>query len=97
MKYNKKMKSKYIVIKYKIDGEFIEDCFYDLILVYDKCTQILTLEDDATISNPDKFLKSLDSTMISMQYKGISKVDNCPIFIIDEISTKRSINLDKIL
>lgn len=91
------MKSKYIVIKYKIDGEFTEDCCYDLILVYDKCTQILTLEDDVTINNPYRFLKSLDGIVVPMQYKGISRVDNYPIFLLNEISISRSINLDKIL
>jgi hypothetical protein len=47
----------YFLIKYNITGEFFESCFYDIEFEYDKCSNIITLEN--TSIDSEIFLKEI--------------------------------------
>ena len=88
----------YIIIKYEIDGIIpIIGEYYRSILHYDKCSQIQSLEDYDFPLRGDDFLKSLDGKEVEMKYYGVSRVDNSHIFMIDAVSTRRSIILNDLL
>lgn len=81
-----------ILIKYDIDGVFFENTFYNLVFEYDKCSNIITLEN--TPIDSDIFLKEIDGRYISMQYRGISKIDNLKIFVLNSSNIRREYKLN---
>ncbi len=89
---------KNFIIKYKIDGDFIEKEFYDITIDYNKCSQVISVESGKDgLSISDTFLKSIDGEFVTMQYQGKSRVDNLKIFIISPTQINRNIKLDIIL
>jgi len=70
-----------------------ENEFYFIDFVYDKCSLVLALE-----SGPDKegIMKSLDGQRILAQYRGVSKVDNKKLFVINLSQINRQSILDNL-
>jgi hypothetical protein len=83
-----------ILVKYDISGEFFEGYFYDIEFEYDKCSNIITLEN--TNSESDTFLKEINSKVISMQYRGISKIDGLKIFVLNSSTIRREYKLKEL-
>ncbi len=81
-----------ILIKYDIDGEFFENYFYNIKFEYDKCSNILTLEN--TPIESDVFLKEVDGRNISMQYRGISRIDGLKLFVLNSSNIRREYKLN---
>lgn len=82
------------MVKYDISGEFFEGYFYDIEFEYDKCSNIITLEN--TNSESDTFLKEINSKVISMQYRGISKIDGLKIFVLNSSTIRREYKLKEL-
>ena len=85
-----------LIIKYGNSGVFIEDEVYEIKLDYSKCVQIITLKSGGLEENED-FLKSINGEIVTMVYKGKSRIDNANIFVISPIQIIRQIKLNKIL
>ena len=84
-----------LVIKYDIDGEFFENYFYEIVFQYTKSSNVLSLEnkpDDAEF-----FLKEIDGKKVLMQYRGLSKIDNLPIFVLDAVKIRRNYKLENLI
>jgi len=87
-----------LIIKYGTGGgSFIEDEVYEIKLEYSKCTQIIALQQGVLQEETEDFLKSIDGEIITMVYKGKSRIDNADIFIISPVQINRQIQLNKIL
>lgn len=82
------------VLKYKIDGDFIENEFYDIEIDSALCVKIISV-DNPNIS--ESLLESLHGKTVPMQYKGKSKIDNMSIFIISPTQAFRELKLRSIL
>jgi hypothetical protein len=83
-----------ILIKYDISGEFVEEYYYDIKFDYDKCSNIITLENTSIES--DFFLKEIDGKVISMQYRGISKIDRLKLFVLNSSKIRRDYKLKEL-
>jgi hypothetical protein len=83
-----------ILIKYDITGEFFDNYFYDIVFEYDKCSNIITLEN--TPNDSDIFLKEINGKVVSMQYRGISKIDGLKIFILNSSTIRREYKLKEL-
>jgi hypothetical protein len=83
-----------ILIKYDIDGEFFEGYFYDIKFDYDKCSNIITLEN--TPNDSDVFLKEINGKVVSMQYRGISRIDGLKIFVLNSSTIRREYKLKEL-
>jgi len=83
-----------ILIKYDITGEFFESYFYDIEFEYDKCSNIITLEN--TPSDSDIFLKEINGKVVSMQYRGVSRIDGLKIFILNSSTIRREYKLKEL-
>jgi hypothetical protein len=83
-----------ILVKYDISGEFFEGYFYDIVFEYDKCSNIITLEN--TPNDSDIFLKEINGKVVSMQYRGISKIDGLKIFILNSSTIRREYKLKEL-
>jgi hypothetical protein len=81
-----------ILIKYDIDGDFFENYFYKINFEYDKCSNILTLEN--TPIDSDIFLKEINGRSVSMQYRGISKIDGLKLFVLNSSNIRREYKLN---
>lgn len=82
------------IIKYKIDGDFVEGEFYYIKFDLSLCVKIVTLD---SIENSEGFLNSINGQTITMQYKGKSRIDNMSIFVISPKQTIRDLKLRNIL
>lgn len=82
------------VLKYKIDGDFIENEFYDIEIDSALCVKIISMENP---SNSESLLETLHGKTVPMQYKGKSKIDNMSIFIISPTQAFRDLKLQSIL
>lgn len=82
------------MIKYDITGEFFESYFYDIEFEYDKCSNIITLEN--TPSDSDIFLKEINGKVVSMQYRGVSRIDGLKIFILNSSTIRREYKLKEL-
>ena len=85
---------KNILIKYDIEGEFHENYFYEIVFDYNKASNVVTLEN--TPQEGDDFLKEIDGKSISMQYRGISKIDKKKIFVLNSSTIRREYKLKDI-
>ncbi len=83
-----------ILIKYDIIDEFIEGYFYEIKFDYDKCSNILTLEN--TPIDSDIFLKEIHDKVVSMQYRGISKIDGLKLFVLNSSTIRREYKLKEL-
>ncbi len=83
-----------ILIKYDIDGEFFEGYFYDIKFDYDKCSNIITLEN--TPNDSDFFLKEINGKVVSMQYRGVSRIDGLKIFVLNSSTIRREYKLKEL-
>ena len=83
-----------ILIKYDLDQEMIDGEFYSIDFIYDKCSLILSLELDHTYKK--SILKSFDGQTILAQYRGLSRVDNAKLFVINTSQIKRQTILDNL-
>ncbi len=83
-----------ILIKYDIDGEFFEGYFYDIKFDYDKCSNIITLEN--TPNDSDIFLKEINGKVVSMQYRGVSRIDGLKIFVLNSSTIRREYKLKEL-
>jgi hypothetical protein len=88
-----------VLIKYDIVKEFVEDEFYKIKFDYTKASNILSMENNKNkyMQSVDQFLKDIDGVLITMQFRGISKIDNLPIFVIDCVKTIREHKLKQLL
>jgi hypothetical protein len=84
-----------ILIKYDIEGEFIENHFYNLDFEYEKSTNIISLENVHT--NSELFLREVNGRKIPMQFKGISKVDGFKLFVLNSSNIRRDYKLNDLL
>ena len=85
---------KNLIIKYDIEGEFYENYFYEILLDYNKASNIVSL--DNTLQEADDFLKEIDGKSIFMQYRGISRVDGKKLFVLNTSSIRREFKLNEI-
>ena len=85
---------KNILIKYDIVGEFFENYFYELTFDYNKASNVVTLEN--TPEEGDEFLREIDGKTISMQYRGLSKIDRKKIFVLNSSNIRREYKLKEI-
>lgn len=83
-----------ILVKYDISGEFFDGYFYNIEFEYDRCSNVLTLENTPTES--DTFLKEINGKVVSMQYRGISKIDGLKIFILNSSTIRREYKLKEL-
>lgn len=83
-----------ILVKYDIDGEFFESYFYNIEFKYDRCSNVLTLENTPTDS--EKFLKEINGKVVYMQYRGISRIDGLKIFVLNSSIIRRDIKLQEL-
>lgn len=87
-----------ILIKYDIDGNFIENQFYNIDFIYDKSSSILTLElskgNDAIKS--DIFLREIDGKLVPMEFRGISKIDGLKLFVLNSSNIRRDYKLSEL-
>ncbi len=83
-----------ILIKYDIDGEFFEGYFYDIKFDYDKCSNIITLEN--TPNDSDIFLKEINGKVVSIQYRGVSRIDGLKIFVLNSSTIRREYKLKEL-
>ena len=85
---------KNILIKYDIEGEFHENYSYEILVDYNKASNVVTLEN--TPQEGDDFLKEIDGKSIFMQYRGISKIDKKKIFVLNSSTIRREYKLKDI-
>ena len=83
---------KNILIKYDIDEKLIEQQYYCIKFDYSKCLLLVSLESKTS----DEFLESLNGKEILMQYRGISKMDQKKLFVIDLKQTNRNFKFDEL-
>lgn len=83
-----------IVIKIKVDGDFIENNSYELLLDYNKISNIISSKDN--YKECDNILRSFDKKIIDMKYIGISRTDLKKIFVIDVSYVNRELILKEI-
>jgi hypothetical protein len=86
---------KNILVKYDIEGDFVENHFYDIKFDYNRCSNVITLEN--TPLESDNFLKEIHNRSVSMQYRGISRIDGLKIFILNTLRTRIEYKLNEIL
>lgn len=83
-----------ILIKYDIDEIFIENQYYSIKFEYVKCSNMITLENRPNDS--EIFLKEIDGRNISMQYRGISKIDGLKLFVLNSSNIRRDYKLSEL-
>jgi len=83
-----------IIIKMSVEGNFVEDNNYQLLLVYDEISNIISLENN--FIKCVEILKSFDKKIIEMKYVGVSRIDLKKIFLIDTFSVNREIKLKEL-
>ena len=86
---------KNLIIKYDIEGEFHENYFYEILFVYNKASNIISL--DNTLEEADNFIREVNGENIFMQYRGISRVDGKKLFVLNTSSIRREYKLNEIL
>jgi hypothetical protein len=84
-----------IIIKYDIDGQFLEGYSYNINFDYNKSSNILSLENKHNDS--DDFLKEINNKIVPMEFRGISKIDGLCIFILNSSTIRRQYKLNEIL
>jgi hypothetical protein len=77
-----------------VEGNFVEDNNYQLLLVYDEISNIISLENN--FIKCVEILKSFDKKIIEMKYVGVSRIDLKKIFLIDTFSVNREIKLKEL-
>lgn len=82
------------IIKYRLDGDFVEGEFYDITVDSSLCVKIVSLDNP---ENSESFLNSINGQTIPMQYKGKSRIDNMSIFVISPTQALRDLKLGHIL
>lgn len=82
------------IIKYRLDGDFVEGEFYDITVDSSLCVKIISLDNP---ENSENFLNSINGQTIPMQYKGKSRIDNMSIFVISPTQALRDLKLGHIL
>ena len=85
---------KNILIKYDIEGEFHERYFYEISFEYNKASNIISL--DNTLQEADDFIREIDGKSILMEYRGISRVDEKKIFVLNTSTIRREYKLKEI-
>jgi len=83
-----------ILIKYDINGDFHERYFYEISFDYNKASNIISL--DNTLKEDDDFIREIDGKIISMEYRGISRVDDMKIFVLNSSKIRREYKLNEI-
>ncbi len=81
-----------ILIKYDINEDLAEGQYYSINFDYNKCVLLVSLE----AKTSDEFLESLNGKQILMQYRGISKMDQKKLFVIDLKQTNRNFKFDEL-
>jgi hypothetical protein len=84
-----------ILIKYDIDIDLIENNFYTLNFDYNKCSNVITLEN--TPLDSDIFLREISGRNILMQYRGLSKIDGLKLFVLNSSNIRREYKLNDLL
>jgi hypothetical protein len=87
-----------ILIKYAIEGNFIENNEYLLKFNYNKASNIITLENfsfgqDFSV----EFLKEINGKNVKMIYKGKSRIDGLCLFLINSSKVRREYKISEIL
>ena len=85
---------KNILIKYDIEGEFHERYFYEISFEYNKASNIISL--DNTLQEADDFIREIDGKSILMEDRGISRVDEKKIFVLNTSTIRREYKLKEI-
>ena len=83
-----------IIIKYDLKSDFIVGNFYQLKFLFDKTSQITSLENNR--EDCEKFLKDIDNQVVTMCYKGISKIDNKKVFLLNSTLISRELTLKEL-
>lgn len=83
-----------IIIKYDLQSDFIVGNFYQLKFLFDKTSQITSLENNH--EDCEKFLKDIDNQVVTMCYKGISKIDNKKVFLLNSTLISRELKLKEL-
>ena len=85
---------KNILIQYDLEGEFHERYFYEISFEYNKASNIISL--DNTLQEADDFIREIDGKSILMEYRGISRVDEKKIFVLNTSTIRREYKLKEI-
>jgi hypothetical protein len=84
-----------VLVKYSIDGRFVEYTDYNIRFDIDKMLPIWTVEQLPEDTYP--IIKSFDSKIIKMTYRGVSKVDSMNLFVINIKENLRNLKLEQVL
>lgn len=87
-----------ILIKYAIEGDFIENNEYLLKFDYNKASNIITLENFSYGPNfSSDFLKEINGKNVKMMYKGKSRIDELYLFLLNSSEIRREYKISEIL
>jgi hypothetical protein len=84
-----------VLVKYNIDGKFVEYTDYNIRFDIDKVLPIWTLEQ--VPEDNYRIIESFDSKIIKMTYRGVSKVDSMNLFVINIKENLRNLKLEQVL
>lgn len=87
-----------ILIKYDIEGDFVENEKYIINFKHNKASNIITLE-NFSYSQEEKvdFLKEISGKSVELVYKGKSRIDGLYIFLINSSEVRRNYKISEIL
>jgi hypothetical protein len=82
------------LIKMSLNDDFEENKNYQLLLEYNKISNLISLENN--YNECDSILKEFDGKIIEMKYVGISRIDSKKIFLIDIKSVRRDLSIKEL-
>ena len=85
-----------VLIRYSIDGEFEENREYRFRFNCSSCLSVYQTNLICLDSIYDE-LEQLDGLDIYFIFKGISRIDNNPVFVIDLTQSRRELKLNDLL
>lgn len=84
-----------VLVKYSIDGKFVEHTDYNIRFDVRKVSPIWTLDQLPEVVYP--IIKEFDNQIIEMTHRGVSKVDSMNLFVINIKENLRNLKIDQVL
>ena len=84
-----------VLVKYSIDGKFVEHTDYNIRFDVRKVSPIWTLDQLPEEAYP--IIKDFDNKIVKMTYRGVSKVDSMNLFVINIRENLRNLKLEQVL
>lgn len=86
--------AKNILIKYDLDSDLEENQFYTIDFDYNKCVQLVSLDNEDEDCN--LYLKSIHTHQISVEYRGVSKLDGMKLFLVNSTQINRNSKIESL-